>query len=268
VDAPIPGCELETLDLADPEAVRSLILDFRPSAVIHAAAVANPEACEREPERAARVNVGGTEAVARACAEAGAHLIYLSTDLVYDGNQPPYREGDEPRPMNLYARTKLQGEDLVRSFCPGGWSLRFALGYGWKTAGKPAFTDNLYTSLSEGRRVKLFKDQIRTPTFLGDAVAMIRSLAERGVPEGGKGGVLHLSGPERISRLRFGEVFCEVFGFDPGLLEPVSMSEVPSPAYRPRDCSLDGSRLWALAGRAPLGVRQGLLALRAERGAK
>lgn len=264
VSVRIPGCALRPLDLRDPASAAALVRELRPEAVVHLAALSNAEACARAPEDAVRVNVDGTEAVARACAGVGARLLFMSTDLVYDGERPPYREGDEPKPLNLYARTKLEGEARVRGLCPDAWVLRLALGYGWKTAGSRGFTDYVYGSLTEGRKVRLFTDQIRTPTFLGDATAMIQALVERGGP----GGTLHLAGPERASRLRFGEVLCEVFGFDPGLLEPVRMEDVPSPAPRPRDCSLDGSALWKLTGHTPLGLRRGFEELKVERGTK
>ncbi|MFA5138200.1 MAG: SDR family oxidoreductase [Elusimicrobiota bacterium] len=255
-DGLLPGCRQQRLDLRDPEAVRAAVSEYKPDLVIHAGALANPDACERDPDLARAVNVEGTRAVARAAAERGAWLFYISTDLVFSGDFPPYREDATPSPLSVYARTKAEAEGLCRDLCPRTAVLRLSLGYGWK---KPpgAFVDKLYQDLRAGKRVKLFQDQFRSALFLEDAAEMIARLAEKPCAD-----VFHSAGPERISRFRFGILLCEEFGLDAGLVEPVHMADVPGFAPRPADCSLDGSKLWAFLGFNPRSVAEGLRAMR------
>lgn len=252
---PIPGCDLRRLDLTDAEATRRVIGDLAPDLVIHAAALSKPDHCEKDHEAARKINVEGTLAVARAAQEAGARLFYISTDLVFDGKKPPYSEEAAVNPLSFYARTKVEAEQIARRECARTLILRLSLCYGWKPVGEPFFTDQFFQSLGRGRKIRLFTDQYRAFLFIEDAVEMIRRLAALAPIDVG---VLHMAGPDRISRCRFGEILCEVFGFDKKWIEPARMEDVPSPVFRPRDCSLDGSRLNALLGFQPRGVREGL----------
>lgn len=255
VDAPIPGCALERVDLAlEPDGLRRLICRLRPDLVVHAAATADPDACERSPEGVRTVNVAGTEAAARGAVEAKSRLFYISTDLIFDGGAAPYREEDAPGPLSLYARTKLDGERRTRELCPSALVLRMSLCYGWNApAGKETFTDFLFAAFSAGRRPVLFSDQYRAALYVSDAAEIIGRLAER---TDLSGRTFHLAGPERISRVRFGELFCDAFGFARGLIDARKMADVPSAAPRPLDCSLDGSRLNALLGFTPRSVEE------------
>lgn len=253
----LPGCRQQRLDLRDPDAVRETVSSYAPELVIHAGALANPDVCERTPDLARAVNVEGTRAVAEAAAERGAWLFYVSTDLVFSGDCPPYREDAVPRPLSVYAKTKVEAEAVCRGLCPKTAVLRLSLGYGWKKSGPGAFVDKLYQDLRAGRRAKLFQDRFRSALFLDDAAEMIARLAEKPAA-----GVFHLAGPERISRFRFGILFCDVFGLDAGLVEPVRMEDMPGFAPRPADCSLDGSKLWALVGVRPRKVVDGLRRMR------
>jgi len=244
------GLATARLDLTDPASVRATVAAARPDLVIHSAAMADPDVCERDPERARRVNVEGTAALARAAAEAGARLFHISTDLVFDGAAPPYREEDAPKPLSLYGRTKAEAEAAALGH-PSALVLRVALVYGANPGGRPTFTDFLHGALSAGKRPRLFADQFRTPTFVEDVGDALLRLALT-PPEGPtRRGVLHLCGPERLSRLGFARLFCAAFGFDEALLEPISMSDLPSAAPRPADCSLDGARLRGLLGWKP-----------------
>ncbi|MFH1723664.1 MAG: SDR family oxidoreductase [Elusimicrobiota bacterium] len=259
--APVPGCRLERLDITDPGAVRLLVKKAAPELVVHAAAISLPDPCERRPEAAWKVNVEGTSAVARAAHEAGARLIHFSTDLVFDGERPPYREEDAPRPAGVYARTKLESERRALALCPRTAVLRLSLGYGWKPAGRPGFCDFIHRELSSGRRVSLFSDQVRTPTYLEDVAEAVSRLAGLERRPGNGEGVFHLAGPERVSRLRFGELFCDVFGLDRGLLVAKRMEEFALDAPRPVDCSLDASKLQRAIAFRSRGVEEGLRAM-------
>jgi dTDP-4-dehydrorhamnose reductase len=216
--------------------------------------MADPDACQRQPELAERVNSEGAHAVARACRRLNARLVHFSTDLVFDGQGSWYKETDPPRPISVYGRTKLQAEDAVLSECPGAAVLRVASVYGRALGGRPSFLDTLHKKLSGEETVRCFTDQWRTATPCGQLPEVVAALLLR--PE--LGGVFHWAGANRASRQEFCAAVCRVFGFPERNLEPCRMSEARFLAPRPRDASLDCGKLSRLLGIAPWTLQEGL----------
>ncbi len=231
---------------------------MKPGLVIHAAALAKPDVCEKDPERAEAVNVGGTEALAGAAAQGGARFLFFSTDQVHDGRAAPYPDGAPAGPLSAYGRQKRRAEAVVLAAGGDPIVLRLALCYGWAPAGaSPNFCDDLKAALSAGRQVRVFIDQRRSLLYVADAAELVaRLVAKAGLPEAGR--AFNLAGPEPVTRHDFAAAFCDAFGFDTGLLVPVRASETAMAAPRPLDCSLDGARLWTWLGFRPGAVRAGL----------
>lgn len=262
-ELPISGCRLVQADLNRPEDLREMIQEFCPEVVIHAAAMAGPDACEEHREEAYRVNVSATEAIAHGAADVGARFFYISSDLVFDDSSPPYAEDAQPNPLSYYGETKLDGERVAREAYPHAIVLRLSLTYGWKTRaatlhGSPAFSDAMYQNLSEGKPVRLFSDQIRSAVYVPDAAEMIARLVSLKEDAFSKDRLFHMSGPERISRLEFGETMCRVFDLDSSLLIPTRLADLTLPARRPLNCSLDGRRLYQAVGFTPRSVEAAL----------
>jgi len=246
-------------DLSRPGDFTRAAADLRADLVVHTAALIGPDLCERNPDLARAVNAEGTREVGRWAASRQARLIYFSTDLVYDGESPPYTEESPPGPLNVYAGTKLQGEEEVRSNCSDWVVLRLALSYGPVRGHRGEWTWSMRKDLAEGKNLTLFTDQIRTPAYAGDTVeAVCRFVRNR------CRGTFNLGGSESISRYDFGLQFARVFGLPIGRLLPVSMAEIPSGAPRPRDCSLDTEKLRRETGLRTCNVREGLLRQLAE----
>jgi dTDP-4-dehydrorhamnose reductase len=256
-------CELIRLDLTDAGAVREAFTAFHPDVVVHTAALSDVDACERHPEAAHRVNVQGTEAIARAAVAVGARLISISTDQVYDGVKGHYDEADDPQPLMVYGRTKLEGERRATAIYPHTVVLRLALMYGWGTSARLNFVDWLVQRLRAGQEVPLFVDQYRTPLYVVQAAEVIGRLIE--APE--SRGTFNLGGGERINRYAFGLTLCEVFDLPKTLLKPIEMGSTRGLAARPRDCSMNSARIHELLQIAPLTVAEGLRALRRQNGA-
>ena len=252
---PRPG--LDAVDLADRDAVRRLLDERRPELVINCAAMAEPDACEKDPAAARRANADAPRALAEACAERGARLLHLSTDLVFDGARGRYAETDEARPLSVYGRTKLEGERAVLDACPSAAVVRVSLVYGFSRCGRPSFLEWLLAELKGGRRPKLFVDQWRTPTPMAQLPRVLLRLADSGAA-----GLFHWGGADRVSRMDFGRAVCRVFGLDEGRLEPLEMKSFGYAATRPADCSLESGRLSALLGVRPWTVEEGLIAER------
>src|SRR5262249_22294263 len=146
------------------------------------------------PDVAKRVNTHATTALGRTGAQVGARLVFSSTDMVFAGDDAPYREADEPRPRSHYGRTKLAAEQALRGL-PGCLVVRIPLMFGLPcTSRKTTFADQL-AALREGRPLRLFTDEFRTPIHVEDAARALLALARSALT-----GVIHVAGPERLSR--------------------------------------------------------------------
>jgi dTDP-4-dehydrorhamnose reductase len=247
------------MDLEDPDAIRRTFDEVRPAAVVHAGAIAGPDECERDPARARRVNLDATRVLAELCGGAGARLALISTDLVFDGEKGRYGEDDVPNPLSVYGRLKLEAEEAALSRAPGASVVRIAAAYGRLLGGRRCFVDELVGALSRGEPVAAFTDQWRTSTAADrlDEV-LLRLLADPDLE-----GVFHWGGADRATRFESAVELCRVFGFDPSLVRPSRMSDKRALAPRPRDSSLDSSRLAAAIGLAPATLVEGFSALKA-----
>jgi dTDP-4-dehydrorhamnose reductase len=238
-----PGPTVE-LDLERDDSTSSAIERARAEAVVHCAALADVDACEREPERAERVNASGTDVLARAAARAGARFVYVSTDLVLDGTEVPARE-DAPTASSLvYARTKRAGE--LAALAAGGVVVRVPLIVGRGHGPRGTASEAIAWALAEGTPPRLYTDQFRTPT---DAESV--TLAIGRLVESAHTGVFHLGGPESISRHALGRRVARALGLDPERVVPVTQAEAPAGAPRPADVSLDSTRSRRELGYAP-----------------
>lgn len=253
--APGPrGVREVALELLDPAAVAGALDEARPDAVIHCAALADADRCEREPDLAERLNVGASEALARSCRQRSIRLVALSTDLVFDGDRPFAAETDPPGPLMAYARTKLRGEEGVLAEAPGSVVVRVALVHGRGHGRRSSASEAIAWSLRAGRPLRLFTDQYRTPID-PESVA---SAVERLLP-GSQSGRFHLGGPERVSRHALGLRVARLLGLPEPLITPVTQAEAALATPRPADVSLDSTRARRELGWSPRGLDQAIL---------
>lgn len=246
------------VDLAQRESVARAFDAVHPAAVINAGGIAAPDACERQPELARRVNVEAVQTLAKLCAQSKTRLVHLSTDLVFDGEKGYYCEDDTTRPLSVYGRGKLESEEAALSLCPGAVVLRVTNCYGRPLGGRASFVDELQANLAAGREVPGFTDQWRSSTAADQLPEVVTRLLARTNLQG----VFHWGGADRASRYEAALIFCRVMGYDERLIRPASAAEKHFLARRPRDTSLDSSRLASALGLSPLGLREGFAALR------
>jgi len=201
----------------------------KPDVVIHAAAMTQVDECEMNPSRCEETNVRGTSHVLINAEECSAHLIYLSTDFVFDGEKGMYREDDEPNPVNFYGFTKMQAESLVQgSEIP--WTIvRTCLVYGTASEG---MRSNILTwikeSLENRKAIKVVDDQMRTPTYAEDlAVGIERIISKKAA------GIFHISGEERMTPYNMACTVAGHFGYDNNLIEKVTAATFSQPGKRP-----------------------------------
>lgn len=252
------GPDAVTLDLVDLDSVARAFRGIRPAAVVHAGAIADPDACEREPELARQINVEAVKVLAALCAKAKARLVHFSTDLVFDGEKGRYREGDAAQPLSAYGSGKLESEDAALRFCPGSVVLRVSNCYGRPLGARTCFVDHLHANLTAGRPVPGFTDQWRTSTAADQLPEVVRRL----LADPDLAGVFHWGGADRTTRYETALAFCRVMGYDERLVHPARAADKRFLAPRPRDASLDSSRLAAALGLAPVGLQKGFAALK------
>jgi dTDP-4-dehydrorhamnose reductase len=248
------------MDLADPRDIERVFQAAAPVAVVNAAGMADPDKCEQAPDIAARADRDAVAVLGRLCRDRGARLVHFSTDLVFDGEGAMYKEEALARPLSVYGRIKLEAEQLLRDVCPGAVSLRVATVYGRARSGRPSFLDTLCARLQRREQVPCFADQWRTATYCGQLPEVVAALLLR--PE--LAGVFHWTGATRASRYEFALEACRVFALDASLVLPARMSDMRFIAPRPRDTSLDSSRLAGWLGIEPLSLPEGLAAARRE----
>lgn len=225
------------VDLTDPRSYVDRIMALAPRVIVHLAAIARTSQALAEPERAQVVNVEASAAIVQLSAALGARLIYASTDMVFDGEGAPYKETDTTEPCTFYGRTKLEAECYVLTR-PRNLIARLPLLYGFSEVAREAtFFEVMLRSLRANQPVNLFEDEFRTPLWLEDAARALARLIDSDVT-----GVLHVPGPESISRLVMGQRLAAAIGCSDALLRPTLRADAPSEEPRPRDLSLDGTR--------------------------
>ncbi len=230
------GVPLRPVDLADPDALAAGFSEARPDVALHAGAWARVGDCHREPARAEHVNTHGSAVLADLAARAGARLVLVSTDLVFDGERGGYREEDPPAPLSVYGRTKAAAEEAILTV-PRTAVVRVSLLFGPSLTGRPSFFDQQVAALRAGRPVALFADEWRTPISLCTAAAALVEVARSDYT-----GRLHVGGPERLSRLEMGRKLAEFLGVSPACIAATERAAAPAAEPRPRDTSLDSSR--------------------------
>jgi dTDP-4-dehydrorhamnose reductase len=212
--------------------------EIGPAAVIHTAAVADINFAEQNRELARAVNVEMTRALVKLCAEVGCRMVFCSTDTVFDGERAPYREQDEPRPVNFYGHTKVEAEKIVTTLSEQAVIARLAIVMGLPVVGAGnSFMAKMLADLKEGKSVVAFTDEVRTPL---DVITAGRALLE--LAAGNQQGVFHLAGSERLIRFELAQRIAPRFGFNPGLVLGQPAAGSKRPARRPRDVSLDNRK--------------------------
>jgi dTDP-4-dehydrorhamnose reductase len=224
------------VDLGDDAAVARAFASARPEVVLHAAALARVADCQRDPERARRINAEGPATLARLADSSGALLVHISTDLVFEGTRGHYTEDDPTAPLSVYGRTKAEGEAAALA-ARRAVVVRLSLLYGPSLVGRPSFFDEQAAALRGGRAVTLFADEWRSPLDLATAAAALVALARSE-----RVGLLHLGGPERLSRWEMGQKLAAALGTGTAGLVAGLREQAPAPEPRPRDCSLDSTR--------------------------
>ncbi len=241
----LEGVSTFPIDLSDPLAVYRVIRDMKPKVVIHCAGATKLDWCEENRFDAENSNILSTRNFITAIEELAPDtpLIYLSTDLVFDGEAAPYREAAPPKPKTVYGSQKFEAESLVRMHSKGT-ILRSSLVYGPPVVRRGSFVSWIVDGLTEGEEITLFEDEWRTPIFIDDLIKAIETLLKNLDKIPGK--KFHAAGPDTLSRVEMGELICKQFKLDKSKIVTKSREEVESPAVRVKDVSLKTTALTKL----------------------
>ena len=253
----IPGITSLNIDLRDFEELKHIFQEIQPDAVIHTAAQSSPNVCQSNPEESHGINVTASCNIAGLCADYSIPCAFTSTDLVFNGLNPPYKETDAVSPVNLYGEQKVMAEEGMLERYPMTAVCRMPLMFGVAAPPAQSFMQPFIQILRESKELRLFTDEFRTPAS-GITAAKGLLLALEKV-----NGRIHLGGKERMSRYDFGRLLVEIFELPSEALKGCRQADVKMAASRPPDVSLDSSMAFDL-GYAPLSLREELEALRGQ----
>jgi dTDP-4-dehydrorhamnose reductase len=220
------------LDIADESKVDAALDRERPDVVINCGAWTDVDGCELDPVRAQNINARGPELLALACRRAGALLITISTDYVFDGEKEGfYTQRDQPNPQSVYAKSKLDGERRAQIAWARTMIVRSGYIFG---AGGKNFLSSILERARRGDRLLAINDMFGTPTYAPDLARQLHRLAQLDLP-----GTYHVvNAGEGCTFEGFARSALEIANLDLSLLEGVSLNTLDRPAPRPRNSRL------------------------------
>ena len=231
------GVDRQDFDLAEGEAVRRCLAEYRPDAVIHCAAYTAVDRAETEREACYAANVTATENVARACAEIGAKMLYISTDYVFDGQgETPFQPQDARAPVNYYGQTKTLGEDVVNACLDRRFIVRISWAFGVHGAN---FVKTMLRLGAERPEVRVVCDQVGSPTYTADLAALLCDMIQTE-----RYGVYHATNEGFCSWSDFAAAIMEEAGL-PCQVVPIPAAQYPTPAARPANSRMSKDALTA-----------------------
>jgi len=235
-----------SLNLADKQAIKQLA-DYEWEVIIHTAANRDPDSCATDSEAAQQINVNATAWLAGEARRRNAYMLYISTDYVFPGTNPPYSENDPTEPINNYGITKLLGEQAVLAASAQNCSLRVPFLYGIQAGIEQApMLAGSIKALQNPAQQQIDDIGIRYPTYTGDVARAVVLLLDKNAS-----GIYHCSGEDKTTKYRIAKAIGKILGLPHNHLQP-QINPSPSIAPRPHDSHLSTSRLKELGWEQPL----------------
>ncbi|MFC2028974.1 SDR family oxidoreductase [Chloroflexota bacterium] len=245
--------ELLHMDLLEKDAVERMLEETRPDCLIHCAALADVDTCEKDPVASRRLNADLPAEIALSCANHALPMLHISTDAVFDGTKEhPYFEDDIPNPLSVYAANKLEGEKKVLEVGPAAIVARVNF-FGWSLTGKRSLAEFFVSNLRAGNKIKGFTDVFFCPMFVADLAQTLLKMLKKGLS-----GLYHVVGSEVLSKVEFGLAIARQFGYDPELIQPVLVDQSDLVAVRSRNLHLSTDKLSTDLGENIPGFSTGL----------
>jgi len=211
------------------------ILKIKPDIIVNCAAKTNVEFLEKNPKEAFAVNSDAVKNISEICNKVKAKLIHISTDSVFDGSQGNYCETDITNPINVYAKSKLEGEKIIQEICKNFIIIRTNF-YGIDGNQKFLF-EKMFYKLKNGEKIIGFDDVIFSPLEIKNLSKIILEISEKNIS-----GILHLASDEFISKYQFCKLIAKIFAFDKNLIKKGSIDDCHFNAKRPKNTTLNNEK--------------------------
>lgn len=248
----VDGVNYTKADITSKDDLRNLIKGIHPNIIINAAAYTNVDKAEEERELCWNINVKALEYISMFCKVLeDIHLVHVSTDYVFDGNNGPYSEDDRLNPIGYYAKSKLAGENAVIASGIKYTIIRTNVLYGPAKKGRPDFVKWVIDSVRAGKQINIVDDQINNPTFLDDLANGIFLAVDKN-----KQGIFHVGGKEFLNRFDFTLRIADYFNLDKALIKPITTAELKQKAKRPLKSGLKVDKATKELGYKPTDVEQ------------
>lgn len=243
-----PTSNYSALDITSPKEVQQVFDAFQPTVIINTAAMTNVDACENDPENCHLINVKAVELLFENAKVKGAHFIHLSTDFVFDGENGPYKEEDERNPLSVYAKSKVDSENLLLNQSYENWSiLRTIIVFG---EGENLSRSNIVLwakeALKSGKELTIVDDQFRAPTWADDLAWACIQTAKLNAQ-----GVFHIGGPKLYAIYDLVVAIGKYYGFSTEAIKPISSSTLNQAAKRPPKTGFVLDKAKSILGYAP-----------------
>ncbi len=224
-------------DLTNEDKIKEIIHSLEPDHIIHCAALTDVDRCEQYPSDAFKLNVDATRYIAEAAYEINASLFYISTDSVFDGKKGNYTESDSPKPVNTYAKSKLQGESEIMKvdaeYCIARTNI-----FGWNLQEKFSFSEWILNRLETKQIVPAFCDVTYSPLLVNDLAVIIRDMIKNNST-----GLYHIGSTESCNKFEFACKLADLFDLDKSLIHPVVVNDISLIAKRPKNMSLNTTKI-------------------------
>ncbi len=224
----MPNVEIMDVDITDKKLLKKTISEIKPDIIINAAAYTNVDGCEDNKKEAMALNAELPETLAKSIKFLDCKLIHFSTDYIFDGKNGPYPEDAVPNPLSFYGKSKLAGENNIRSTIENFLILRTNIVYGNSSYGKNDFIRWIYESLKEGKQLNIITGQIGNPTFSDDIAEAVLRFIERD-----SRGIYNLAGTDLMNRYEIALLIAEICSLDKSLISPLNPVKLEQKAIRP-----------------------------------
>lgn len=255
-----PLVNWQRINLLETKQLKVLVQETAPDLIVHLAAISNTGFCEQHPALSHHINVYTTVTLAEVAQELEIPILYTSTDLVFNGNNPPYDEYSFPHPLLTYGEQKLAAEEALLDSCDRVLICRLPLLFGWAADYHQNFFMDWYQKLKNKEPIQAFTDEYRTP-ISGKVAAEWLHVAVQYLLAVDKPSesILNLGGIERISRYDFALAMAKAFKIKKPNIEGLTHQDVDLATPRPKDVSMDSTLAQKLLNYTPPSIEQQLL---------
>ena len=213
------------LDVTNPMLFKEVMETTNPDLVINLAALTNVDLCEKNPELAYSINIGGMDNLINAFK---GPIIHVSTDYVFDGEDGPYKEEDTTNPLNVYGLSKLESEKLLLDHTENSLVIRSNVLYDYSSKSEASFLNWVVDSLTQEKEINIVEDQWNNPTWTGSLAVVIDRAIDTQLT-----GLVHWGDGDLVSRFDFANKIADVFNLKKSLIKPILTSELNQTAKRP-----------------------------------